>query len=183
MNERLAQFGRWVLPFLGIIVGLSVVVVFVYVAIGAANSSNEPPRQADVAPNAQPRVLCEPAVSTGSPTSSDTASAGAGTTDSATSTPSASTEQLECSRDQASYAPQYRGSYDSNARYLTLLAIVAPLLTTLVAFYFGEKAGAAKGEAESRSVAGRAVAINTKDPEALRNLEKFQQELKDGGKL
>jgi hypothetical protein len=45
------------------------------------------------------------------------------------------------------YPPQYRGGYDENARLLGLLAIVSPLLTTIVGFYFGQHAGQASGRA------------------------------------
>jgi uncharacterized protein HemX len=50
------------------------------------------------------------------------------------------------------YPPQYRGGYDPNARLLALLAIVSPLLTTIVGFYFGQRAG----EASSRAVQAQA---------------------------
>jgi hypothetical protein len=42
-----------------------------------------------------------------------------------------------------SYPPQLRGGFDPNARLLSLLAVVSPLLTTVVGFYFGQRAGAA----------------------------------------
>lgn len=173
-------------PFLGLIVGVAVVGVFLTIAIMATINSNQPPRQADVAPTSQPSLVCVPAASQGSPTSSTNVSSGTGAaSDNAGSTPSptASTGPKECADGQDYFAPQYRGSFDPSSRYLALLAIITPLVTTLVAFYFGEKAGAAKGEAESRSLAGRTAAININDPEALQQLEKFQQELKDGGKL
>jgi hypothetical protein len=56
-----------------------------------------------------------------------------------------------------SLPPQYRGGYDRNARLLSVLAIVTPLLTTIVGFYFGQRAGeasgvAAKSEAEKNQV-------------------------------
>jgi hypothetical protein len=40
-----------------------------------------------------------------------------------------------------SYPPQYRGSFDPNSRSLAVLAIVSPLLTTVVGFYFGQRTG------------------------------------------
>lgn len=177
-----AQIPSWVLPLL---VGGAVVGVFLWIAIGATNTANEPPRLADVAPTAQPRLLCEPAASTSSATSSPTVSTGAGAAENNSSRPSAATEQLmECSADQAAYAPQYRGSFDPNARYLALLAIVTPLLTTLVAFYFGEKAGAAKGQAEAagtvkaakaQNLAERALLIDPNDPVQV---QKIQDEIR-----
>ncbi|GAA2971456.1 hypothetical protein [Streptomyces enissocaesilis] len=42
---------------------------------------------------------------------------------------------------------QHRGGYDPNARLLGVLAIVTPLLTTIVGFYFGQRVGEAQGEA------------------------------------
>ncbi|MFE1885942.1 hypothetical protein [Streptomyces diastatochromogenes] len=36
---------------------------------------------------------------------------------------------------------QYRAAYDPNARLLGVLAIVTPLLTTIVGFYFGQRTG------------------------------------------
>jgi hypothetical protein len=54
------------------------------------------------------------------------------------------------------YPPQYRGGFDENARLLTLIAIVSPLLTTIVGFYFGHQAG----EANARAVRAQA---NAKD--------------------
>lgn len=147
----------WVFPVLGAFVGIAVVGVFVWITLGSAITANEPPRQADIAPTSQPMLLCEPAASTSSATSSPTVSPGAeAPNNEATSSPDATQQVLECSADQAAYAPQYRGSFDPNARYLALLAIVTPLLTTLVAFYFGEKAGAAKGQAEAAGAATKA---------------------------
>jgi hypothetical protein len=49
---------------------------------------------------------------------------------------------------------QLRGSYDANARDLALLAIEAPLLTTVVAFYFGAKSG---NDAKQAAVASAAA--------------------------
>jgi hypothetical protein len=50
------------------------------------------------------------------------------------------------------YPPQYRGGFDENARLLALIAIVSPLLTTIVGFYFGQHAG----EASARATQARA---------------------------
>lgn len=43
--------------------------------------------------------------------------------------------------------PQARAAYDPNTRLLGVLAIVSPLLTTVIGFYFGQRAGEATGEA------------------------------------
>lgn len=50
--------------------------------------------------------------------------------------------------------PQHRGAFDANARLLALLAVVSPLVTTVVGFYFGQRTGEARAEvAETRSTA------------------------------
>lgn len=48
------------------------------------------------------------------------------------------------------YPPQYRGGFDENVRLLTLIAIVSPLLTTIVGFYFGQHAGEASARATQK---------------------------------
>src|SRR5688572_10143812 len=40
-------------------------------------------------------------------------------------------------------SPQYRGGYDPSIRLVNFLAIVSPLITTIVGFFFGQRAGAA----------------------------------------
>ncbi|HWG94598.1 MAG TPA: hypothetical protein VNU66_10275 [Mycobacteriales bacterium] len=45
------------------------------------------------------------------------------------------------------YPEQLRGGYDPNARLVGLLALVSPLLTTIVGFYFGQRAGGAQADA------------------------------------
>ncbi|WNZ11496.1 hypothetical protein [Streptomyces sp. 11x1] len=47
--------------------------------------------------------------------------------------------------------PQARGGYDPNARLIAVLAIVSPLLTAIVAFFFGQRAGQATGEAVAKT--------------------------------
>lgn len=50
------------------------------------------------------------------------------------------------------YPPQFRGGYDPNGRLLGVLALVSPLLTTVLGFYFGQRAG----EAGTRAVQAQA---------------------------
>lgn len=83
--------------------------------------------------------------------------------------------------DGKDYVPQYRGGYDGNARLLALLAIVSPLLTTIVGFYFGQHVGAASGqvvqaqaqqrETEIARVAADAKADNKSAGELLSDLK------------
>ncbi|MEV3967696.1 hypothetical protein AB0K68_06085 [Streptomyces sp. NPDC050698] len=70
---------------------------------------------------------------------------------------------------------QYRASYDPNARILGVLAIVTPLLTTIVGFYFGQRVGEASGEVatvESRKKQERIARVlaESGDTDALRLL-------------
>lgn len=46
--------------------------------------------------------------------------------------------------------PQLRGPYDPNERLLALLAVVTPLVTTMVGYYFGQEKGAAQAAQASR---------------------------------
>ena len=84
--------------------------------------------------------------------------------------------------DARDYPPQYRGGYDSNARLLGLIAIISPLLTTVVGFYFGQRAGAAgtravqaQAEQEKTQIANLAM----KKPEA--KAQDFLEELRSRG--
>jgi len=43
--------------------------------------------------------------------------------------------------------PQARGAYNPSANYLAIIAVVAPLLTTVIGFYFGSRSGAQAREA------------------------------------
>ncbi|MGQ4358846.1 hypothetical protein [Streptomyces sp. SAS_272] len=74
-----------------------------------------------------------------------------------------------------SLPPQYRASYDPNARLLGVLAIVSPLLTTIIGFYFGQRAGEATGEAAKSEAKKKQAEITTAlldsgETEALRFL-------------
>jgi hypothetical protein len=57
------------------------------------------------------------------------------------------------------YPPQYRGGFDENARLLALIAIVSPLLTTIVGFYFGQHAGEASARAAEAQASQKDVQI------------------------
>ena len=67
------------------------------------------------------------------------------------------------------YPPQYRGGFDENARLLGLIAIVSPLLTTIVGFYFGQHVGAATARAAANAQANKQVdqiqSIADQDPQ------------------
>lgn len=59
-------------------------------------------------------------------------------------------------------APQARGAYDPNERTIGILAIVAPFVTTIVAFYYGARAGAGEGKAAAARARGREQALASK---------------------
>jgi hypothetical protein len=65
--------------------------------------------------------------------------------------------------EQGQYPPQLRGDYDPDARLLGLLAVVTPLLTTIVGFYFGARASAAPQVEQARTAAKAAMtdAVNS----------------------
>jgi len=50
----------------------------------------------------------------------------------------------------AELEPQRRGAYDPTTRLLGVLAVVTPLVTTMVAYYFGQEKGAAQAGAAVR---------------------------------
>lgn len=59
--------------------------------------------------------------------------------------------------------PQYRGAQDEFSDLLALLAVVSPLLTTLVGFYFGARsADAGRRTAEQRADAATSDAADSK---------------------
>jgi hypothetical protein len=72
------------------------------------------------------------------------------------------------------YPPQYRGSFDPNARSLAVLAVVSPLLTTVVGFYFGQRTGeAGKAAVVSQAEADKADIKQTliSEPDSNKVLE------------
>jgi hypothetical protein len=64
-----------------------------------------------------------------------------------------------------SYPEQLRGGFDPNARLVGLLALVSPLLTTVVGFYFGQRAGDAS-----------ATAADAQKEQALRTVTQLAQQ-------
>lgn len=82
------------------------------------------------------------------------------------------------------YPPQYRGGFDENARLLVLIAIVSPLLTTIVGFYFGQHAGEASAratEAQARQKDAQIENIAMQNPG--KPAGDFVQDLKTHGVL
>jgi hypothetical protein len=63
---------------------------------------------------------------------------------------------------------------------MALLGIVTPRLTTIVGFYFGQRAGAGAGEAEKQKVLAQVMAV---DAQSNRELSDLQQQLKNAHKL
>ncbi|MEI2730838.1 MAG: hypothetical protein V9G08_02310 [Dermatophilaceae bacterium] len=135
----------------------AILIAFLGAVAFALFTTSSPPLIADAPSTAPPVLYCDgralptqslvplnsssssPALSTPSVTAT-TPAAGAFSTPS-TSAPAVTI--VPCDVERLAYAPQLRGGYDSNARLVALLAVVTPFLTTLVAFYFGQKAGQA----------------------------------------
>ncbi|MEU5340380.1 hypothetical protein AB0H18_05995 [Streptomyces sp. NPDC020766] len=63
---------------------------------------------------------------------------------------------------------QHRGGFDPNTRLLGVIAIVAPLLTTIVGFFFGQRVGQAQGETATQEA-------QTNQAQIARALYKRQQ--------
>lgn len=152
-----------------VLVAGGLLMVFMVTVAYALTKTLDPPLQADPAPDAPPQLIC---VRTGAPTGTVTPTATGTPTASAARTPSqrrspASREQgqrertraaspsgsqvltVECPGGEIQFAPQTRGAYDPAERLIGLLAIVVPLITTIVAFFFGARAGAGEGRSEA----------------------------------
>jgi len=121
------------------IVGTALLAVFGCVAVAVIVFVGEPPLLSDVAPSAAPELICPqptPTMSSASPSGRQSPPASA-----------VPKPIVACTPDQIEFAPQFRGSYDATARLTALLAIIAPLVTSIVSFYFGQRAGASEGRA------------------------------------
>jgi hypothetical protein len=144
------------------VVGGVLLAAFLAVVVVQLVVVKQPPRVADVAPSVPPQLICPaqpppgdsvpPASTTESPKQSPTAipTPGASPTSSTSAPllPAASpTVVVTCAANEVTYTPQFRGSFDPAGRLTALLAIVAPLVTSIVAFYFGQKAGSSDGRA------------------------------------
>jgi hypothetical protein len=120
------------------IVGTALLLLFGAVAVAVVFAVDDPPLLGDVAPSTAPELICrQPTPTMGSPPPG-----GQNPPTSASPKPI-----VPCAPNEIAYAPQFRGSYDSTARLTALIAIVAPLVTSIVSFYFGHRAGASEGRA------------------------------------
>lgn len=135
--------------------------LFIFVAIVTLVKADNPPLLGDVAPTGPPQLIC-PRSSLTPPAPSPSRPAPTGTPG-ATGQPTSSPGQtssippgVTCEPGQLEYAPQYRSGFDESARLTGLLAVVAPLVTTVVAFYFGHKAGEGAGQAAGQAEAAAA---------------------------
>jgi len=80
------------------------------------------------------------------------------------------------------YPPQYRGGFDEDARLLGLIAIVSPLLTTIVGFYFGQHVGEANARAVQAQAKERDARIeNFANENPEKNAKDFVADLKTQG--
>lgn len=194
-----AKSGEEMLKWGGLVVAAVLFVTFMVASFTIATGANDPPLLADPAPTTPPTLLCPASTlraTAPSPPSQSVSTTGRTLTPGATTTMNptgintvpfpASTSSstpaavVTCAAGEVTFAPQYRGGYDPNTRLMALLGIVVPLLTTIVAFYFGHKAGAGAGEAEKQKVMAQVQEI---DARGNTELTELQQRLKEGRKL
>lgn len=181
----------------GLLVAAALFVTFMVAAFNVISGTNDPPLLSDPAPTAAPVLLCPgssssptqtseadaTSTSTLAPSSNATSTVGEETATSQPTESSATTTPapvVTCAAGEVAFPPQYRGGYDPNTRLMALLAIVVPLLTTIVAFYFGQKAGAGASEAEKEKVVAQVQAISSQGNQELTDLQEL---LKKGHKL
>ena len=181
----------------GIIVASALALIFLFAAASVLVNANEPPLLADPAPSSPPVLLCPsasapastsqasptgqksagapksaPGVTSGTPTGTGTtpATPAAGST---SATGQGATLSTSCAPGQAYYAPQYRGAYDPHTRIMALLAVVVPLITTIVAFFFGQRAGAGAAEAEKQKIRAQVLATPPTDAAKVSELHEW----------
>ncbi|WP_374971184.1 hypothetical protein [Terrabacter sp. BE26] len=182
----------------GYVVAGVLLLTFLIASFSVMSTVNSPPLLADPAPTGPPAVIC-PWPGSSSSGSSTPAAVGspatgardpslAGSTDGAagitaggtTGTSSGASAEsalsVACQPGEVVYAPQLRGSYDPSTRLMALLGIVVPLLSTIVAFFFGQRAGQAAGEAETQRIVTRVAGASSSE------LSEIQQFLRKGGK-
>jgi hypothetical protein len=187
----------------GPLVALILLLVFVAAAIGVVVTVMRPPILADPAPAAPPILICSTSPTSVTAPPGDQAQGTVGTgnavddadrtaaptadvpiegadVSAATSSPAVGVATVACDADDLVLSPQHRGAYDPNARLTALLAVITPLLTTIVAFYFGQRAGAGEGEAAKQKIVASVMASDPNNPKGMTDL---QQKLKERGNL
>lgn len=152
----------------GVVVAIILIATFLVASWWVMTTANDPPLLADPAPTAPPVLVCpSPTASAATPSTRAGAGLSAGTPQASgtaggvpTLVPGARPPDVGCNPGQVVYAPQYRGGFDPNARLMALLGIVVPLLTTIVGFYFGQRAGASTSEAEKQKLVTRIMSTD-----------------------
>lgn len=132
----------------GLVLALALIGLFVGIGVAVILNVNDPPLLADVPASAAPSLTPDDGADGAEASPTPSPADGAGQADGPL--------VLE---------PQRRGAFDSNTRLLALLAIVSPMMTTLVAFYFGQRAGTAAADDAKQEAADatrkKDVAIDT----------------------
>jgi hypothetical protein len=183
----------------GVVVAALLIATFLSASWWVMVTANDPPLLADPAPTDPPALICGkrssgttqsstssgnsapsgittngaiPGSTTGktSMTSATGSSDAAGATASPVANPEAAA--VTCSAGEVAYAPQFRGGYDPHTRLMALLAVVVPLLTTIVAFYFGQRAGAGAGEAEKHKIMAQVMGADSQNSPELADLQR-----------
>lgn len=179
-----------------VLVASVLLLVFTITVIWTLSKTLDPPLQADPAPETPPRLLCvqtsEPAETEQPDTSPQSTTPGQRRSpdsprdqerrqrNRATTPSGGQLLSVQCPDGQVELAPQTRGAYDPAERLIGLLAIVVPLITTIVAFFFGARAGAGEG----RSEAARARQSKAELANRVRdNDEDLYQSLKQEGRI
>lgn len=187
--KRMASNDHTDMGFTGNTIALGLLILFGCGVIWTLSRTLAPPLLADEAP---PIPICvttqapaatgktTPGAATKSPSGNKTSKGKESTqnrkvnTKQAKSRPATTTTpsmtRIYCPGGKLEYPSQARGAYDPNQRFIGLLAIVGPLITTVVGFFFGAKAGASGGRAQASqaraktdSVTAAAIAAGTPD--------------------
>ncbi|MFK5647224.1 hypothetical protein ACI3ET_11940 [Ornithinimicrobium sp. LYQ121] len=179
MDGSQGSKGGGFLAVVGVVVAAALLLGYLFATIGIMWTANDPPLLADPAPDSAPTLICVAGTDSArddsdSVTEDDSAQATGGSQDEASTTSKAEPANsiINCPEDQIRLTPQYRGSFDPNTRLMALLAVIMPLLTTIVAFFFGQRAGAGEGKAETAALSAQISSLNPQQPEELTALQK-----------
>lgn len=170
---------------LSIVVGSAIVGLYAAVVIAILIHADKPPTVADPVGKNAPRYICvkdataskpgttKPSKTTKPVTTPATKKPAARATKKPTSTKSAADAAssivvtVNCQNGKLKEVKQQRGAYDPNAREMALLAIVAPLITTIFGFLFGARAGAGEAGAQKAELETQQAKVEGELKEAV----------------
>jgi hypothetical protein len=176
----------WLINVAGSVLAGLLLVVFAVVVGNVLTTAADPPQLADPPATAAPQLYCAGVTTPTTPASAARSSSTSApptttTTSSAAPTSGPATQQPvpSCPAGQLAYVPQLRGAFDVNARLTALLAVITPFLTTVIAFYFGQKAGTSDGKAQGRADMAQEIQARAQGPNP--ELKPFAAELVQRG--